>query len=149
MDYGHAMAKSLIHGSPNSNSNPKNKRLTVPKWVLINCSKIPQITQNSSTDIVGQNPKVQDFDEKRLHWVSEVCGGTEIWFAQRRYYISRYRKHTKVSISRFILMSVRLWNFKDGGSKNSVATAYLSTYAWLTQQYCDSTLFSGLICLWL
>jgi hypothetical protein len=43
------------------------KELTVPKWVLINWPKIPQMPQNLSAQIVCPNPKVWDFDEKRLH----------------------------------------------------------------------------------
>ena len=51
-----------------------DKGLTVPKWVLINWPKIPQIPQNLSAQIVCLTPKVWDFDEKRLHWVSVVLG---------------------------------------------------------------------------
>ena len=46
--------------------------LTVPKWVLMNWPKIPQMTQNLSAQIVYPNPKVWDFDGKRLHLVSIV-----------------------------------------------------------------------------
>jgi hypothetical protein len=45
-----------------------DKGLTVPKWVLINLPKIPQISQNLSALIVCPSPKVWDFYEKRLHW---------------------------------------------------------------------------------
>ena len=48
------------------------KGLTVPKWVLINRSKIPQMPQNFSTQIVCPSPKVWNFDEKRLYWASVV-----------------------------------------------------------------------------
>ena len=48
-----------------------DKGLTVPKWVLINWPKIPQMPQMNA-QIVGPSPKVLDFDEKRLHWVSVV-----------------------------------------------------------------------------
>ena len=48
--------------------------LTVPKWVLINRTKIPQMPQNLSDQIVCQSPKVWYFDEKRLHWASVFCG---------------------------------------------------------------------------
>ena len=48
-----------------------DKGHTVPKWVLINWPKIPQIPQNLSA---GPSPKVWDYDEKRLHWASVVCG---------------------------------------------------------------------------
>ena len=50
------------------------KRLTVPKWVLINQPKIPQMPQNSSAQIVCPSPKGWDFEEKRLHWASVVRG---------------------------------------------------------------------------
>ena len=33
-----------------------------------------QIPQNISAQILCPNPKVWDFDEKRLHWVSVVRG---------------------------------------------------------------------------
>ena len=49
-----------------------DKGLTVPKWVLINQLKMPQMPQNLSARIVCQSSKVWDFDEKRLHWVSAV-----------------------------------------------------------------------------
>ena len=44
----------------------KDKELTVPKWVLINRPKIPQI------QIVYPGPKFWDFNEKKFHWVSVV-----------------------------------------------------------------------------
>ena len=49
-----------------------DKALTAPKWVLKNWSKITQMPQNLSAQIVFPNPKVWDFDEKRLHWASVV-----------------------------------------------------------------------------
>ena len=49
-----------------------DKGLTVPKWVVINWPKIPQMPQNLSAQIVCPGPKVWDFDEKRLHWASVV-----------------------------------------------------------------------------
>ena len=39
-----------------------DKGLTVPKWVLINWSKIPQ---NLSAQIVCPSPQLWDFDEKK------------------------------------------------------------------------------------
>ena len=36
--------------------------------------KIPQMPQILSAQIVCPSPKVWDFDEKRLHWVSVVFG---------------------------------------------------------------------------
>jgi hypothetical protein len=86
-DYGHMMAKSLILCGPNylefgykgllfcKNNGWLMETMcmkvhTVPKWVLINCSKIPQMPQNLSAQIVCPSPKVWDFDEKRLHWAS-------------------------------------------------------------------------------
>ena len=49
-----------------------DKGLPVPKWVLINRPKIPQMPQNLSAQIVCPSPKVCNFDEKRLHWASVV-----------------------------------------------------------------------------
>ena len=49
-----------------------DKGLTVPKWVLINHSKITQMLKNVSAQVVCPSPKVWDFDEKRFHWVSVV-----------------------------------------------------------------------------
>ena len=46
--------------------------LTVPKWVLIFWSKIPQMPQNLSAQFVCPSPKVLDFNEKRLNWTSVV-----------------------------------------------------------------------------
>ena len=51
-----------------------DKGLTVPKWVLINCSKILQMPENLSAQIVRPSPKVWDFNEKRLHWASVLRG---------------------------------------------------------------------------
>ena len=48
-----------------------DKGLTILIWVLINWTKIPQMTQNLSTQVVCPK-KVWDFDEKRLHWASIV-----------------------------------------------------------------------------
>ena len=42
-----------------------DKGLTVPKWVLINCLKIPELPQNLFAQIVSPCPKVWDFDEKK------------------------------------------------------------------------------------
>jgi hypothetical protein len=53
--------------------------LTVPKWVLINPPKIPQMPQNISVQFVCPSPKVWDFDEKRLHRASVVRGVGPIW----------------------------------------------------------------------
>jgi hypothetical protein len=39
--------------------------LTVPKCILINHSKIPQIPHNLSAQIVCTSPKIWDFDEKK------------------------------------------------------------------------------------
>ena len=49
------------------------KGLTVPKWVQLVCQKTPQMPQNLFSQFVGPSPKVLDFNEKRLHWVSVVC----------------------------------------------------------------------------
>ena len=49
-----------------------DKGLTVPKWVLINWLKIPQMPQNLSVQIVCPNPKVWCFDGKRLK-VLKTC----------------------------------------------------------------------------
>ena len=46
-----------------------DKRLTAPKWVLINQPKMPQIL---SAQIVCPSPKVWYLDEKRLHWTTIV-----------------------------------------------------------------------------
>ena len=51
-----------------------DKGFTVPKWVLLIRPKIPQMPQNLSAQIVCLGPKVWDFDEERLHWVSVVRG---------------------------------------------------------------------------
>ena len=49
-----------------------DKGLTVPKWVLINQPKIPQMPQNLSAQIVCPCPKDWDFNEQMLHWPSVV-----------------------------------------------------------------------------
>ena len=64
-----------------------DKGLTVPKWVLINCLKIPQ---NLSVQTVCKSPKVWDFDENRLHWVSAVRGKGNIHGIQTSFIVNRY-----------------------------------------------------------
>jgi hypothetical protein len=54
-----------------------DKGLAVLKWVLINCSKIPQMPENLPAQIVCPSPKVLDFNEKRLQWASVVRGQNE------------------------------------------------------------------------
>ena len=49
-----------------------DKGLTVPKWVLIVWPKILQMPKNLSAQFVCPNPKVLDFNGKRLHWASVV-----------------------------------------------------------------------------
>ena len=53
------------------------KGLTVLKRVLIVGPKIPQMPQNLSAQFVCPSPKVLDFNEKRLHWVSVVFGSNK------------------------------------------------------------------------
>ena len=49
-----------------------DKRLTVPKWVLIVAPKILQMHLNLSAQFVCPSQKNLDFNEKRLHWASVV-----------------------------------------------------------------------------
>ena len=42
-----------------------DKGLIVPKWLLINWPKIPQMPKNLSAQTVGQSPEVWDFNEKK------------------------------------------------------------------------------------
>ena len=44
------------------------------KWMLIIWPKIPQMPQNLSAQFFCPSPKVLDFNKKRLHWASVVCG---------------------------------------------------------------------------
>ena len=46
--------------------------LTVPKWVLIVCPKIPQMPENLLGQFVCPTPNILDFNEKRLYWASVV-----------------------------------------------------------------------------
>ena len=50
-----------------------DKGLTVLKWVLIVCPKIPQMSQNLSVQFVCPSPKHLDFNEKLLYWAFVVC----------------------------------------------------------------------------
>jgi hypothetical protein len=52
------------------NGKHAEKGLTVPKWVLINWPKIPQMPHKLFAQIDCLSPKVWDFDEKRLHRAS-------------------------------------------------------------------------------
>ena len=94
-EYGHTKAKSLTVCGPNSNPNSNkclgrgykglvfcmnsvlimenmDKGLTIPKKVLINWVKIPQMPQNLSAQIVGLSPQFWDFDEKNASLASVV-----------------------------------------------------------------------------
>ena len=62
-----------------------DKGLTVPKRVLILWLKITQMPQNLSAQFVCPSAKVLDFNEKRLHWASVVCGSEEAGFLIARY----------------------------------------------------------------
>jgi hypothetical protein len=50
-----------------------DKELTVPKWMLINRPKIPQMLQNLSAEFVCPSPKVVDLKKKRLQKTMEFC----------------------------------------------------------------------------
>ena len=108
-DYGHTMAKSLLLCGPNSNSiqiqipipnkylvfgykvlffcryncwlmENMDKGLTVPKWVLINQLKTPQIPPKFFAQFVCLSPKVWNFWKKLSLGVRSSCGGC--WFAK-------------------------------------------------------------------
>ena len=89
------MAESLILCDPNSNPNLNiwdlnikaeffveiivdqlktwtHTMKAVPKWLLINRPKTPEMPQNLHAQIACPSPKLWDFDEKRLHWASVV-----------------------------------------------------------------------------
>ena len=59
-----------------------DKGLTVPKWVLIDWPKIPQMLPKFSAQFVCPSPKVWDFIEERLHWAS-VVRGLDYWIGSR------------------------------------------------------------------
>ena len=65
-----------------------DKRLTAPKWVLIVLPKVPQMPQNLFAQFICPNPKVLDFNEKRLHWASVVLDkialGNSVFGAAKR-----------------------------------------------------------------
>ena len=49
-----------------------DKGITMPKWGLIVWPKIPQMPQNLFAQFDCSNPKILDFNEKRLYWASVV-----------------------------------------------------------------------------
>ena len=53
-----------------------DKGLTVPKWVLIVWAE----NTPKDSEFVCPSPKVLDFNEKRLHWMSLVRGQTATEF---------------------------------------------------------------------
>ena len=63
-----------------------DKRLTVPKWLLIVWPKIPQMHQNLSAQFLYPIPKVLGFNEKRLHWA--FVGSTTLKRDQLRYLVA-------------------------------------------------------------
>ena len=72
-----------------------DKGLTVPKWVLINQPKIPEIPQTLSDQIVCPSPKVWDFNEKGHHWASVVRGRKQ-WD----------KKNYEVALENFFILSI-------------------------------------------
>ena len=70
-----------------------DKGLTVPKWVLINRSKTPQMPQNLSAQIVCWSPKVWNLDEKRLHWASVVRDSNE-WLKQSNWQFDKFQMYS-------------------------------------------------------
>ena len=68
-----------------------DKGLTVPKWVLINWPKIPQMPQNAFAQIVCPSPKVWDFDEKSLYWAFVVRGRKHVVLSSSRLQYQNYR----------------------------------------------------------
>ena len=65
-----------------------DKGITVPKRMLINQPKIPQMPKNLSAQIVYPSAKVLNFNEKRLHWASvvRVTTGVEIEKILEKYF---------------------------------------------------------------
>ena len=61
-----------------------DKQLTVPEWVLIVQSKMPQMLPNLPAQFVCPSPKVQDFNEDKASWASVVHGYKRL---QSRIYI--------------------------------------------------------------
>ena len=49
-----------------------DKRLTVPKWVLINRPKVPQMPQNFWSNLSAKAQKFEIFERKISLWVSVV-----------------------------------------------------------------------------
>ena len=74
-----------------------DKELIVPKWVLIDWSKIHQMPQNLSAQIVCPSPKVWDFDEKRLHWASVGCDPTK-WNSQFWFTVANQARKQSVAV---------------------------------------------------
>ena len=68
-----------------------DKGLKVPKWVLINRPKIPQMPQYLSAQSVCPSPKAWDF-KKGLPWASIVRGQHIITEAER---VIQYNKRKK------------------------------------------------------
>ena len=113
-DYGYIKAKSLILCGPNSNPNPQkylgcgykgfcrnndwimenmDKRLTLPKWVLIVWPKMPKMPQNLSAQFVCPSPKYLDFNEKRLHCASVVRVHQQTNYQGKTILISNFIMH--------------------------------------------------------
>ena len=74
-----------------------DKGLTVPKWVLIVWTKIPQMPQNSSAQFVCPSPKCLDFNAKRLHWASVVRVLFYQQFQEILFSAKRHKKSQNVS----------------------------------------------------
>ena len=91
-----------------------HKGLTVPKWVLINRPKIPQMPPNLSAQIVCLSPKVWDIDEKKAslgvrspcHLPLHGLPFTKIWL--RLLYSFEAKSSSDILIN-LILFTIRQW----------------------------------------
>ena len=68
-----------------------DKKLTVPKWVLIVRPKIPQMPQKISAHNVSPSPKVRDLKKGSL-CVSVVCGSDDTMMISTRCIVGQLEK---------------------------------------------------------
>ena len=87
--------------------------LTVPKWVLRVWPKIPQKPQNLSAQFVCLSPKVLDFNERRLYWVSVVSVFRGI--------VSLLNLRGLIFYNRWFISSSECPIFRGGGAKALLA----------------------------
>ena len=106
-----------------------DKELPVPKWVLINQPKIPQMPQNLSAQIVCPSQKDWDFDKKKR---ASLGVRTPWWY-------SPFTRYFVVIISLFFLTKILFYVvfLTVDVIVEHIGISIIKSIAWITAGYCN------------